>query len=761
LTLVPPSHRQRVRDTIASALSFDPAARPSSAGTFANALRPPPPPNNLPVMLSSFVGRSKEIAHGRSLLSTTRFVTITGPGGSGKTRLALEVAAGSVLTFDGAWFVELANVAEDAVVVSRVAAAVGAQTRAADSAFAAVVDELTSGRHLLILDNCEHVTRGCSQLANELLSRCPELVILATSREPLRTVDECVHVVGALARDEGIALFRARAPYGVRIADADEPLIARICERLDGIPLAIELAAAQLGPLDVASLHAALDEALGVLAGGARTNPRHATMRATIEWSADRLEPDARAALARLCVFAGGFTRGSAEVVCGAGRFLDTIVRSSLLSADGERFRLLETVRQFAAGELPASEVADLRDRHARWVAELDTDRSDEAEARLRRLAAEHDNIEAALTHTVTVDPPLAARIVLEAMPYWMRRDWNTGRRWAARILQVGEGLDGATLAALHMRAADLVGGDLAEALGHRECAVATARTTGDGSLLAMALTTLGGTAAELGDVDQARRCFAEAIDVHRSIGRTKGFAIALSNLSALEERIGNVPASVAALENAIDIFRELPPSDPDADFLGNALHNLAVLHEHGDDWDAARTCYEDALVVFDRLRNEYGRGYVLHALAYVDHRQGRSGTARARIQESLEIAVRLGDRTSEAQALQFIGDLHRPDDLEEALDHHRRAVEIHREVGSPLPIAYALARMAFVEVQSGNAAAAARAFGEAEAWYEAAGSEPFVNADVDEEVAWMRETLGPDIFDREWQLGRAAASRA
>jgi tetratricopeptide (TPR) repeat protein len=227
--------------------------------------------------------------------------------------------------------------------------------------------------------------------------------------------------------------------------------------------------------------------------------------------------------------------------------------------------------------------------------------------------------------------------------------------------------------------------------------------------------------------------------------------------LSVLLSTLGQTSEAIYTLEESLERLRAIDRRDPDADLLGRGLINLGVLY--GQDWTAVRRCYDEALETFTSVGNDHGRSQALMALAEVDRHDGLMATARARVDEALEVALRLGDRSGIAEATQFLGDLHRPDDLDRAIALHREAIAMHREVGSPRSIAFSLTRAAFVDVQRGDAVSAARHFGEAEALYEASGMTPFEEAEMDDDLEWMKATLGEESFAREWEAGRNLAS--
>ncbi len=379
-------------------------------------------PNNLPVMFTSFVGRQTQLAALRTQLSGNRLVTLTGPGGSGKTRLAAQVAAQLADRWtDGVWWVDLAAVTESAQIPEVVAAAVGVLVETGDST-RLLLGQLRAKRTLLCLDNCEQVIDGVAEFVIALQTSCPEVSVLATSREPLDVPGEAIWRVPALAPDEAMTLFteRAGSPF-----PASETAIRSICVRLDGMPLALELAAAWVRTLTPEQIEAGLDDRFGLLTRNTRgVSARQQTLAASIDWSHDLLEADERQVFRRLAVFAGGFTLDAAQAICGAAvETLARLVDKSLVVAEGGRYRLLETIREYAvlrlteSGErvqdphldyfLAAAEATEPlldRDRDA-WRAVIEPDR---------------ENYRAALDYGLSTDPDRGRRLAA-ALP-WM---WN------------------------------------------------------------------------------------------------------------------------------------------------------------------------------------------------------------------------------------------------------------------------------------------------------------------------------------------------
>ncbi|HWM10194.1 MAG TPA: NB-ARC domain-containing protein, partial [Solirubrobacteraceae bacterium] len=330
-------------------------------------------PHNLPVELTSFVGRRDELAEVHRLLASERLLTITGPGGSGKTRLAAHAAADQAGRWhDGMWWVELAGLTDPGRVAEQVAAAAGVLVEPVQGPLASLVRALSTQRLLLCLDNCEHVLGGAYEVARTLLETCPEVTLLATSREPLGAPGEVVWTMPPLGDDDALWLFAERgAQVGFRLDAAGEETLRRMSRRLDGMPLALELAAAWLRTLTPGEIEQGLDDRFALLVRGARgAAERQQTLAASIGWSYDLLDEPDRAVLRSLSVFAGGFDLAAAQAVGGAvleplGRLVDKSLVLSEPHAGRTRYRLLESIREYAAARLDEhGETAAARDRH-------------------------------------------------------------------------------------------------------------------------------------------------------------------------------------------------------------------------------------------------------------------------------------------------------------------------------------------------------------------------------------------------------------
>jgi len=426
------------------------------------AAAPPRARHNLPVRLTSFVGRERELAALEGLLGEARMVTLTGVGGTGKTRLAVEFAAAAVERFgDGVWLADLAGIADAELVPSVVMEALGVRQSGEVAVLEALCDRLRTAELLLVLDNCEHLLGPCADLALTLLGSCPGVRVLATSREPLGVLGEAVHPVPplavpaepagghAIAASAAVRLFVDRgtsAAAGAGGLAAPVEVVARICRELDGLPLAIELAAARTGVLSAEEIETHLADKFRFL-GWRRpvADPRHQTLKAAIGWSYDLLSGEERRAFGELSVFAGGFTLAAVAAVCCGGDqasaldLVDQLAAKSLLIAEpaagGTRYRLLETIRQYAAGRLSeAGQAGPARSRHAEAFLQLA-----EEECDLAVVAREQDNFRAALDFTLAGGSSAGPRLARALGGFWLARGlFSEAQGWLERAVAAG-----------------------------------------------------------------------------------------------------------------------------------------------------------------------------------------------------------------------------------------------------------------------------------------------------------------------------------
>jgi predicted ATPase/DNA-binding SARP family transcriptional activator len=598
--------------------------------------------HNLPAALTSFVGRDRELVDIEHLLGETRLLTLTGVGGVGKTRLALEVAHRGLPDFaDGVYFVDFSALADSDLVPQHVAAALGVREHGDVEMAEMLVGRLREAQLLLVLDNCEHLREPVAELAHGLLRAAARVRVLATSREPLGAPGELDHPVPPMDPSEGAQLFLARARAARPGLSEDERALTsatRICEMLDGLPLALELAAVRAKALSLEEIAARLADRFRFLVSWRRLAPaRHRTLREAMDWSYELLSEDEGAAFARLSVFAGGFTLDAVAAVCLNGddeRALDLIERlvqaSLVVAEEGEgetRYRLLETVREYAAHRLEEGGIATAtKDAHVRFFCDL----ADSAALRgpdqgqwLARLDADLDNLRAAIdTAAATGDPESELRLVGSLGRYWWIRGLLTeGRTRIAAALARGSGLPVSLRANPLHRAAGLAYAqdDYERARPLAIEALEAARASGDIQAEMAANTVLGATAMEQQDYAAARRHFSESLSLAERHGLGEDEMTGEMNLGIAAVYSGDAREALQILGAILVAARQA--QSPEA--MGLALLHLGLAaYQLGDD-EAARASWEETREVLAGYGFPQHVAHALQGLAAVDARAG------------------------------------------------------------------------------------------------------------------------------------------
>lgn len=694
-----------------------PGAQPASRGVRSPVQRR----HNLPAQLTSFVGREQEIAEVTGLLARSRLVTLTGTGGCGKTRLALEVAGRVVDRFaDGVWLVELAALTDGHLVVQAVASTLGLRQCSGHPLTEMLVEYVQPRHLLLLLDNCEHLISDCAALADLLLRACPRLYILATSREALgiagetrwrvpslktpdpRTLPAGADLPSLLAGYDAVRLFVDRARLsepGFTLTPQNAVAVVHVCYRLDGLPLAIELAAARVNVLPVERIAARLDDVFHLLEGGSRTAlPRQQTLQAMMDWSYDLLSEKEQHLLRRLGVFADGATLETVEAVCAGGGInaaellglLASLVNKSLVIMEehhGEaRYRLLEIIRQYATEKLRAAgEELEVRRRHLDWylrLAERAEPESWGAAQRLwlERLELEHENLRAALAWGAADPQGAEAALRLAAALWnfwWMRGYLGEGRRWLEQMLR------------------------------RQEEAPLPARAKG--------LHASGVITYALGDHATANQELEQSLALYQSLGDRRGIALNLTYLGMLARHRGEYARASTLLEKSVTLFRGLG----DTWAMAVALNVLGDVAADQRDYDTARTFYEQGLHLLRNVQDTWGIAITLVHLGRVAYHQGE----------------------------------HR-----HAVLLCREALTLLQELGVPRGTAACLETLAGIAAARGQLDRATRLFGAAAALRRSLGtpSAPQERADNEQVIDTLREGLGTEAFAEAWAAGSA-----
>ncbi|MBV9328966.1 MAG: tetratricopeptide repeat protein [Chloroflexi bacterium] len=711
--------------------------------------------HNLPVQLTSFVGREDELRELSQLVMNddVRLVTLTGAAGTGKTRLALRVAEEQFSAFPhGVFFVPLAPLRDPDMLASTIGEATGVREVAGQSFLRTIVDALQARRVLLVLDNFEHVMGQSAQLS-ELLSKCASLKILVTSREILRLAGE--HVFGVAPMDapdpqrslsaddmrayDAVQLFVERAQSvkpNFALTPQNASAIAEICSQLDGLPLAIELAAArvQLLPPDalVERLGLTYDQRQRLLAAGGSDRPvRHQTLSGAIDWSYGLLKSWEQRLFRRLAIFSGGFTLEAAEDICrddaeldgkvleGVSSFIDkSLLRQVDEGTDETRYRMLETIREHAIMHLRA---AGEFDAAYRLLSERLIELAERAEpaltgpeqvAWLDRLETEHGNLRAALQWCESGDPALALRLAGALWRFWSTRGYvGEGLRW----LETALGAPGA----------ELMPG------------------------VARALNGAANLAREQGDYSRAESLHQRSLSIARAHSDARGTAEALNNLGLIALYLGQHEAAQRYCEQGLDLFRQVD----DSGGIAAALNNLGnVARERGAS-DAAARLHRESLTLRRALGDKRGIALSLNNLANVVLNQGDYWRAAGLHQESLALRRELGDRAGVATSLNNLGNVARVQgDFRAARAFYEDSLTVRRELGDKRRVAAALVNLAIVEREEGQRDRAATLLSECIALRRELADEPGIHAalDVFRTLADNQSDIAARIFHEE-----------
>ena len=749
---------------------------------------------NLPAQLTSFIGREKEIASIKQLVIANRLTTLTGPGGTGKTRLSLQVASSLLDSFpDGAWFIELAPLADPALIPQTVATTLGLHQETGRPLLEILTNYLREKKVLLILDNCEHVIEASAQLAEALLQACPNLCILVSSREALGIPGEAAYRVPSLSlpdtrlaqsaetlrQCEAARLFMDRAKTALPtfvITNENAGAVGQVCARLDGIPLAIELAAARVKLLKVEQIAERLDDRFRLLTGGSRTAlPRQQTLRALIDWSYDLLPESERVLLRRFSVFAGGWTLEAAEMVCqGPGiddyNVLDPLaqlVNKSLVVVDADdsaetRYRLLETVRQYAREKLSETgEGMAVRDLHLQYFlglverAEPELTGPKESEW-LKRLGNELDNLRAALEWSLKQDVQVGLRLASALMRYWPTHNHiPEGIDWLSQLLrQPAASTPNAARARALMTLGNLHNSQFqgVNAQPFAEAGLALYRALGDTRGVAFAIYVLGNALCAQDNYAAGRPLMFESLTLYRALGDRLGTAIVLGRIGVTDNE--DYARAWVYLQESLELCRELGWASAIA-FLLSSLSQWAF---RSGDYAAARSWLTESMEIYRSLGSS-DMNLNLGRLGELALREGDYKQAHAYLEESLFLARESGRVNMSHWFLAHLGYVAlRQHDQAQARLIFIEAQQGFKAAGLKIGVAYSLEGLASLAVLQGQPEQAARLFAWADATRETVGDTrpPTEQADVDRDLATIHTQLDEATFTAAQEAGRA-----
>jgi predicted ATPase/class 3 adenylate cyclase len=704
-------------------------------------------PNNLPLQLTSFVGREKEISDIKSLLNSARLVTLTGSGGTGKTRLAQEVGAERLSAFaNGVWLIELAPLSDEAQIIPALAQVFGLQELPFNPLANLVLDYVRDKKILLLLDNCEHLIDACARLADDLLHQCAGLKILASSREALGIAGEVVYRIPSLADSESTQLFvdRARAANSnFKLTDANASAIAQICHRLDGIPLAIELAAARVKLLSPEQVAARLDDMFRLLIGGSRTAlPRQQTLRALIDWSYDLLSEEEKRLLQFASVFVGGWTLEALEFVADEPNtleLLEQLVNKSLVvteELDGKmRYFLLETIRQYAREKLfEAKQAAAARDRHFAYFDKLSDGlwnvyriRSEVEIERHKAIRVEMDNLRAALEwglqNNLEETLNLAANIAMS--------------------LSISDGqLEGIGMLKLALKKFRSLPPSEDDVWRKRE------------ELLMRACFSLGTITVGSGDIVLSRSALQEAIQIARQLGDQfmLGYSLEMyANSSNFIKAEDTLPAAQEGLE----IFTELN----DSAGLAMAYSNIARWAAINGNYDESQKYLALLQEVSRDIPVSFQSGILLLGLASNARFQGQFETAKKHFEVGLKMFERVGHKGFMTVMTTEIAHTERAmGNYSNAKNTYKETIKVFQDLGNRPAVAHQLECFAMIAVVEEQQQRAAKLFGAADAIREATGHEPTDEEEAAETqfMSRLHAMLSEAEFTALWAEGRS-----
>lgn len=684
-------------------------------------------PNNLPVQLSSFIGREDAMKEVKNLLVQSRLLTILGPGGGGKTRLAMQAGADMIDDFaNGVFITELALVSDPSLVVQFLMNVLEVKEEPGRAPGETLQDHLKDKELLLILDNCEHLINECANLSEILLSKCTKLKIIATSREALNCSGERTFLIPPLSlpditvkitteqltQYEAVRLFIERAISvnpGFRINNENAPSIAEICSRLDGIPLAIELAAVRINVLPVEKICAKLDDRFRLLTGGKRTAlPRQQTLRALIDWSYDLLSENEKLLWSRLSVFNGGWTLESAEKVCTDKKIesyeildlLCSLTDKSIINykADKDRYNMLETLKQYGEEKLKeAGGAGEIISKHLDYYMELSEEaepklKSSESKIWLEILESDHDNFQTAIIRSIYDNEwEKGSRLAGALGRFWkIRGHQSTGRKLLDSVLGNEKELSKPFLRKLLSWSGILSHdqGEYETSLNYHNRSLIISKELNDKTGIAGTLNSLGAIESDMGNNEKAQEYYFESLALRKETGDKFDIARSLNNLGSAAYEIGDFEKAQKFYNESLEIKRSIGDQYSVAETLSN-LGNIAYAQGK---YEQAQNFQEECLALNREVGNKNGMADSLNNLGKTKYTLGKYEQARKYYEESLTIQNEIGDKSGISHSLNDLGNLFiQLEKFEQAWKYFEESLALFSSMGEKLGIAISL----------------------------------------------------------------------
>lgn len=684
-------------------------------------------PNNLPVQLSSFIGREDTMKEVKNLLGQSRLLTIIGSGGAGKTRLAMQTGADMIDDFaNGVFIAELAPVLDPSLAVQSVMNALEVKEEHGKAPAETLLEHLKDKELLLILDNCEHLIDECANLSELLLSKCLKVKLIATSREALNCSGERIFLIPALSvpdsavkftpehltQYEAVRLFIERAISvnpGFRINNENAPALAEICRRLDGIPLAIELAAVRINVLPVEKICAKLDDRFKLLTGGKRTAlPRQQTLKAMIDWSYDLLSEHEKLIWSRLSVFNGGWTLESAEKVCSDEKIesyeildlLCSLTDKSIInySAEKDRYFMLESLKQYGEEKLKeAGRTGEIISKHLDYYMELSEEaepklKSSESKIWLEILESDHDNFQTAIIRSVYDNEwEKVSRLAGALGRFWkIRGHQSTGRKLLDSVLGNEKEISKPVLRKILSWSGILSHdqGEYETSLNYHNRSLIISKELNDKTGIAGTLNSLGAIESDMGNNEKAQEYYCESLALRKETGDKFDIARSLNNLGSAAYELGDFEKAQKFYNESLEIKRSIGDQYSVAETLSN-LGNIAYAQGK---YEQPQNFQEECLALNREVGNKNGMADSLNNLGKTKYTLGKYEQAREYYEESLTIQNEIGDKSGISHSLNDLGNLFiQLEKFEQAGKYFEESLKLFRSIGEKLGIAISL----------------------------------------------------------------------